>query len=85
MNEDESMFDPEDMTELEGIFTQMIADNEDGFIVEFGISILSAKELVNLWNKANMGSRAAQKASWMEYSKIMGELKKALESKESDD
>lgn len=81
----EQDFDPDDMSELEGIFAQIIADNEDGFIVEFGISVLSAKELINLWNKANLGSRAAQKASWMEYSKIMGELKKALESKDSDD
>jgi len=81
----EQDFDPDDMSELEGIFAQIIADNEDGFIIEFGISVLSAKELVNLWQKANLGSRSAQKSSWMEYSKIMAELKKALETKDSDD
>ena len=81
----EQDFDPDDMSELEGIFAQIIADNEDGFIIEFGISVLSAKELVNLWQKANLWSRSAQKSSWMEYSKIMAELKKALETKDSDD
>lgn len=78
----EQDFDPDDMTELEGIFAQMIADNEDGFVMEFAISVLAAKELVDLWYKASLGSRPAQRASWTEYSKIIHELKEALETRD---
>lgn len=71
-------FDPEDITELSGIFAEMIADNEDGFIMEFGISRLAAKELVDLWKQASMGIKSAQVASWAEYTKIINQVKKAL-------
>ncbi len=71
-------FDPDDVTELEGIFAEMIADNEDGFIMEFGISKLAAKELIMLWKEASLGIKSAQVASWVEYSKIINELRKAL-------
>lgn len=72
-------FDPDDMTELSGIFAEMIADNEDGFIMEFGISRLAAKEVVEMWTQASKGNKLAQAASWLEYSKIVGQLAKALE------
>lgn len=71
-------FDPDDVTELSGIFAEMIADNEDGFIMEFGISKLAAKELIMLWKEASLGIKSAQVASWVEYSKIINELRKAL-------
>jgi hypothetical protein len=71
-------FDPEDMSELSGIFAEMIADNEDGFIMEFGISRLAAKELVDLHKQATLGIKSAQVASWMEYTKIINQVKKAL-------
>jgi hypothetical protein len=74
----ESWFDPEDMSELSGIFAEMIADNEDGFIMEFGISRLAAKELVDLWKQASLGIKSAQVASWAEYTKIINQVKKAL-------
>jgi hypothetical protein len=72
-------FDPDDMEELQGIFAEMIADNEDGYIMEFAISKLAAKELVRLWKEASMGVKQAQNISWTEYSKIIAELRKALE------
>lgn len=71
-------FDPDDMSELEGIFAEMISDNEDGFLLEFGISRLSAKELVDLWYQSVNGSKQAQLASWAEYTKIIIQLKEAL-------
>lgn len=74
----ESDFDPDDMTELEGIFAEMISDNEDGFVMEFGISRLAAKELVDLWYQSVNGSKQAQAASWAEYTKIIIQLKLAL-------
>lgn len=72
-------FDPDDITELSGIFAEMIADNEDGFIMEFGISRLAAKEVVDMWVKASKGNKSAQAASWLEYSKIVSQLAEALE------
>jgi hypothetical protein len=71
-------FDPDDMSELEGIFAEMISDNEDGFLMEFGISRLAAKELVDLWYKSIGGDKEAQVASWAEYTKIIIQLKEAL-------
>lgn len=74
----EQYFDPEDISELSGIFAEMIADNEDGFIMEFGISRLAAKELVDLHKQATLGIKEAQAASWAEYTKIINQVKKAL-------
>ncbi|CAB4151128.1 hypothetical protein UFOVP582_2 [uncultured Caudovirales phage] len=71
-------FDPDDISEIEDIFTQIISDNEDGFVMEFGISVLAAKELIDLWTKANNGSRMARIKSWNEYSKIIRELELAV-------
>jgi hypothetical protein len=31
-------FDPDDVTELSGIFAEMIADNEDGFIMSSALA-----------------------------------------------
>lgn len=71
-------FDPNDMSELSGIFAEMIADNEDGFIMEFGISRLNAKELVDAWYNAEQGDPDAMAASWIEYTKIIRQVQKAL-------
>jgi len=71
-------FDPDDLTELEGIFAQMIEDNETGFVMEFIISKLAAKELVEAWMLANMGDPIGLANSLHEYAKIMEELIRAL-------
>ena len=78
MSNDESDFSPDDMTELEGIFTSMIDDNENGFTMEFVISRLSAKEIISLWEQTAKGDARAQVASWHEYTKIVNELREAL-------
>jgi hypothetical protein len=72
-------FDPDDVTELEGIFAQMIEDNETGFVMEFVISKLAAKELVEAWLLACMGDPIGLANSLHEYSKIMDELIRSLE------
>jgi hypothetical protein len=71
-------FDPDDITELEGIFAQMIEDNETGYVMEFVISKLAAKELVEAWMKASIGDPIALAVSLHEYGKIMSELLHAL-------
>ena len=74
----ESWFDPEDMSELSGIFAEMISDNEDGFVMEFGISRLNAKELIDAWYNAEQGDYEAMASSWTEYTKIIRQLEDAL-------
>ena len=71
-------FDPDDMYELEGIFTEIVSDNEDGFVMEFIISVLAAKELIDLWEQAELGDYDAQQASWQEYTKIIMKLENAV-------
>jgi len=75
---DDSNFDPEDMSELEGIFTNMISDNESGFVMEFIISKLAAKELVGEWVKACYGDAKSLNTSLHEYAKIVAEIERAL-------
>ena len=76
---DDSNFDPEDMSELEGIFASMIEDNESGYFMEFIISKLAAKELVSEWIKACNGDAKALNISLHEYAKIIAEINSALE------
>lgn len=77
-NLDDDDFNPDDMSELEGIFTNMIADNESGFVMEFIISRLAAKELVNEWIKACYGDAKSLNISLHEYAKIITEIERAL-------
>ena len=72
-------FNPDDMSELEGIFAQMIEDNETGFVMEFIISKLAAKELVEAWTEAKYGNPSALALWWQEYGKIITELAQALD------
>jgi hypothetical protein len=70
---------PDDMSELEGIFAQMIEDNETGFVMEFVISRLAAKELVEAWTNAEDGDVDALWLCLHEYGKIMKEIFYALD------
>ena len=78
LNELMYLFDKDDISELEGIFTNIIKDDSDGFVVEFVISVLAARELVELYLRAQTGDEIAKKKSWHEYSKIIAELTQAL-------
>lgn len=72
------LFQPEDINEMDGAFTSIIKDNNDGFVVEFAISVLAAKELVELYLEALQGNAKAQEKCWHEYAKIIAELTQAL-------
>ena len=78
LNELLYLFDINDINELEGIFTNLIKDDSDGFVMEFIISVLAARELVELYLRAQSGDEIAKKKSWFEYSKIIAELTQAL-------
>jgi len=75
---DDNDFNPDDMSELEGIFANMISDNESGFVMEFIISKLAAKELVHEWIKACYGDAKSLNISLHEYAKIIAEIERAL-------
>ena len=72
------LFQPEDINEMDGAFTSIIKDHNDGFVVEFAISVLAAKELVELYLEALQGNAKAQEKCWHEYAKIIAELTQAL-------
>jgi hypothetical protein len=78
LNELLYLFDSKDISELEGIFTSIIKDDQDGFVIEFLISVLAAKELVELYLRAQRGDVFAKEKCWYEYSKIIAELTQAL-------
>jgi hypothetical protein len=81
LNKLQWMFNSEDISELDGIFTNIIEDDSKGFVMEFIISILAAKELTQLYVEASLGNEVAQQKCWHEYSKIIAELTKALNDK----
>lgn len=78
LNELLYLFDSKDISELEGIFTSIIKDDQNGFVIEFLISVLAAKELVELYLRAQRGDVIAKQKCWYEYSKIIAELTQAL-------
>lgn len=80
----EKYFDPDDMSELEGIFAQMVEDNEQGYVMEFVISKLAAKELVAIWDNAMFGDPSSIQLCLMEYGKIMQELADALSNSDEE-
>lgn len=77
------MFQPDDINELDDTFTSIIKDDNDGFVVEFVISVLAAKELVELYLSALHGNLVAKQKSWHEYSKIIAELTQAINEHEN--
>ena len=77
--DDEDFFDPDDLAELTQTFDALVHEAETGFIMEFMVSEMSARELVKQWLKATLGDKRAQKFCFREYSKIMEHLLKALQ------
>jgi hypothetical protein len=74
-----SGFNPDDIADLERIFARTVQDSEEGYIVEFHLSKLAAKEMVEEWLEGLMGSRTAIK-SWMNnYSYIVESIMEQLQ------
>jgi len=73
-------FNPEDLAEMDGIMDSMVHDAESGFCIEFAISTLHAKELIELYWAARGGDRNAQAKCWSEYAKIMRAVIEAHET-----
>ena len=75
---DDNDFNPDDMSELEGIFANMISDNESGFVMEFIISKADAKEMSICWAAARRGDKLSIAMCLSEFGKIVSELEQAL-------
>lgn len=71
-------FDPEDMEEMSELFARIYEDSHQGYIMEFTISRLAARDLVRTWNRARTGDPQAVATCVAEYGRIMGELENAL-------
>lgn len=78
LNELMYLFQPDDINDIDSRFTSIMADNKEGFAVEFVISVLAAKELVELYLLAIQGNLEAKQKCWHEYSKMIAGLAQAL-------
>lgn len=77
-------FDPDDMDEMSELFATIYEDAHQGYIMEFTISRLVARDLVRTWNRARTGDPKAVATCVAEYGRIMNELENALAIDEYD-
>lgn len=75
-------FDPDDIAELDELFTKITRESTDGFYIEMFISKLSARTMIKTWLEAILGAPAAVKECLTNYGYIVDELIKALEEDE---
>lgn len=76
----DSFIDPEDMDELSNTYYQMMRDNDKGYVLEFSISRLQAKDMMKIWTLACIGESESINQCLVEFGKIMLELNYALET-----
>lgn len=77
-------FDPDDMEEMSELLATIYEDAHQGYIMEFTISRLAARDLVRTWNRARSGDLRAAASCAREYNRIMSELENALATEEYD-
>jgi len=77
-------FDPDDLSEMSTMFARIMSDSDQGYTMEFSISRLQAKDLMNMWTKACLGDPISTAQCLIEYGKIMLELQYALTNDERD-
>jgi hypothetical protein len=81
---DPQSFDPDDLSEMSTMFARIMSDSDQGYTMEFSISRLQAKDLMNMWTKACLGDPVSTAQCLIEYGKIMLELQYALTNDERD-
>ena len=81
---DPNHFDPDDLSEMYSMFARIMSDSDQGYTMEFSISRLQAKDLMNMWTKACLGDNVSTAQCLIEYGKIMLELQYALTNDERD-
>lgn len=78
MEFDDLGFDPNDLNDIEEKFARIKKDADTGYSVEFIMTRLAAREMVETWIEALLGSRSAIKTCMANYSYIMEEIMEAL-------
>lgn len=71
-------FDPEDIKEISANFAQISKDAFEGYCVEFHVTKLGAKDMVEEWNQAMLGDQDSLFRCMENYSYIVGEIMEAL-------
>lgn len=77
-------FDPDDLQEMSELLAHIYSDSQHGYVLEFTISRLAARDLVRTWQRARTGDENAIQNCLSEYNRIMGELECALVSDDDD-
>jgi hypothetical protein len=75
-------FNPDDINEMSSMFANIMSDSDQGYVMEFSISRLQAKDLMTMWTKACLGDPVSTAQCLVEYGKIMMELQYALKTDE---
>jgi len=72
-------FDPNDLSDLESAFTRITHDSSVGYTIEFIMTKLAARDMVETWLNALMGDRDAIRTCMANYSYIVEEVMHALQ------
>jgi len=81
---DDDKFNPDDLAEMSALFSGLIRDADQGYIMEFVISKADAREITDVWDAACAGEQLAIHMCFNEFGKIMRELKRALKRDDDD-
>ncbi len=81
----ESEFNPPDMEYLSDRFEQIIRDTENGYCVEFHITRLAAREMINEWIKAITGDLDAYRKCMDNYGYIVTCIMDEVNKDDKDD
>lgn len=84
MESDDLGFDPKDLQDIEQKFARIKKDATTGYSVEFIMTKLAARDMIETWIEALMGSRSAIRTCMGNYSYIMEEIMEALKIDEDD-
>lgn len=77
-------FDPDDITELGKVFDRIMDQEEHGYELIFFINTNDAQELVHSYGEAMDGDKSALRRCMYEFGKIVGKIKHAIETNETD-
>lgn len=80
----EENFDPKDLSELGKVFDQIMDQEEYGYELVFFINTNDADELVHSYASAIEGDKTALRRCMYEFGKIVGKIKHAIETNETD-
>lgn len=75
----DSPFDPDELESIAQRFSEIIANEDEGYEMVFYISQNDAEDLLENYHNARRGIPSAIQRCWYEYSKIMEHLDVAVE------